>query len=317
MERNCKDVSNKYIDQWGLEEEFLKYIDKECTFCSTLVDRIVPGRVRDERERARLEKENGYQDQLIDVGEVFGVWNIEGPAWLEERLPFKKAGLNCPVVPDVAPYKKRKVRILNGAHTGVALGAFLAGYDIVRTCMHDDIIRGFMNKMLQEEVVPTLPFGKKDLEEFTAAVQERFDNPFVNHELLSISLNSTSKWQARNLPSFLEYWKLTGKLPRCLTMSFAAYLAFYAQDIRSIDDKGLHCCRPQGDCYICMDDRWILEFYYMHRKASSCELVRAVMACEKMWGQDLTKVPGFEKAVVADLELIYAEGVLSAFASCL
>ena len=148
---------NQYIKQWGLEEGFARWVNGDCTFCSTLVDRIVPGRIRDAAEAARLEEENGYRDALIDVGEVFGVWNIEGPEWLAEKLPFRAAGLNCPVVPDVTPYKKRKVRILNGAHTGFVPGAYLAGYDIVRDCMQDDVILGFMNRMLHEEVIPTLP----------------------------------------------------------------------------------------------------------------------------------------------------------------
>ena len=98
---------NQYIDQWGLEDGFRKYVNEDCTFCSTLVDRIVPGRIKDEEEMARLEKENGYKDLLLDVGEVFGVWNIEGPQRLEEKLPFKAAGLNCPVVSVVKPYKKK------------------------------------------------------------------------------------------------------------------------------------------------------------------------------------------------------------------
>ena len=109
------------------------------------------------------------------------------------------------MVPDVTPYKKRKVRILNGAHTGFVLGAYLAGYDIVRDCMQDDVILGFMNRMLHEEVIPTLPLDRQDLEAFAAAVQDRFNNPFINHELMSITLNSTSKWRARNMPSLLEY----------------------------------------------------------------------------------------------------------------
>ena len=151
---------NQYIDQWGLEDGFRKYVNEDCTFCSTLVDRIVPGRIRDEEETARLERENGYKDLLLDVGEVFGVWNIEGPAWLEEKLPFKGAGLNCPVVPDVTPYKKRKGRILNGAHTGFVLGAYLSGFDIVRDCMADDTVRSYMSKMLSEEIITNLPLDK-------------------------------------------------------------------------------------------------------------------------------------------------------------
>ncbi|MCI8697586.1 MAG: tagaturonate reductase [Oscillospiraceae bacterium] len=308
---------DQYADQWGLEDGFKQYLHGECVFCSTLVDRIVPGRVRDADEMARMEAENGYHDQLIDVGEVFGVWNIEGPAWLEDKLPFKAAGLNCPVVPNVTPYKKRKVRILNGAHTGFVLGAYLAGFDIVRDCMQDNTVRGFMNKMLYEEVIPTLPLDKKDLEGFAAAVQDRFNNPFVDHELMSISLNSTSKWRARNLPSLLEYVEAKSTLPPCLTMSFAAYAAFFSRDIQGLTDQGLVCRRPAGNEYVCSDDRWVLETYYSHRSDSAEALIHAVMTDERMWGRDLTQIPGFETAAASGLRLIREKGAKAAYASCL
>ena len=308
---------NQYIKQWGLEEGFARWVNGDCTFCSTLVDRIVPGRIRDAAEAARLEDENGYRDALIDVGEVFGVWNIEGPEWLAEKLPFRAAGLNCPVVPDVTPYKKRKVRILNGAHTGFVLGAYLAGYDIVRDCMQDDVILGFMNRMLHEEVIPTLPLDRQDLEAFAAAVQDRFNNPFINHELMSITLNSTSKWRARNMPSLLEYAQTAGKLPPCLAMSFAAYIAFYSSDIHALTEQGLVCRRPKGNEYTVSDDRWVLEFYYSRRGVSDETLVHDVMTNEKMWGQDLTLVPGFEQAAAENLRRIRTEGARAAFAACL
>ena len=308
---------NQYIKQWWLEEGFARWVNGDCTFCSTLVDRIVPGRIRDAAEAARLEDENGYRDALIDVGEVFGVWNIEGPEWLAEKLPFRAAGLNCPVVPDVTPYKKRKVRILNGAHTGFVPGAYLAGYDIVRDCMQDDVILGFMNRMLHEEVIPTLPLDRQDLEAFAAAVQDRFNNPFINHELMSITLNSTSKWRARNMPSLLEYAQTAGKLPPCLAMSFAAYIAFYSSDIQALTEQGLVCRRPKGNEYTVSDDRWVLEFYYSRRGVSDETLVHDVMTNEKMWGQDLTLVPGFEQAAAENLRRIRTEGARAAFAACL
>ena len=308
---------NQYIKQWGLEEGFARWVNGDCTFCSTLVDRIVPGRIRDAAEAARLEDENGYRDALIDVGEVFGVWNIEGPEWLAEKLPFRASGLNCPVVPDVTPYKKRKVRILNGAHTGFVPGAYLAGYDIVRDCMQDDVILGFMNRMLHEEVIPTLPLDRQDLEAFAAAVQDRFNNPFINHELMSITLNSTSKWRARNMPSLLEYAQTAGKLPPCLAMSFAAYIAFYSSDIQALTEQGLVCRRPKGNEYTVSDDRWVLEFYYSRRGVSDETLVHDVMTNEKMWGQDLTLVPGFEQAAAENLRRIRTEGARAAFAACL
>ncbi|MBQ6060113.1 MAG: tagaturonate reductase, partial [Clostridia bacterium] len=308
---------NQYAEDWKLEAEFVRWVNGENIFCSTLVDRIVPGRIRDPKEVAALAETNGYDDPLTDVGEVFGIWVIEGPDGLEDRLPFKKAGVPVIVVPDVTPYKKRKVRILNGAHTGFVLGAYLAGFDIVRDCMHDDTVRGFMNKMLNEEVIPTLPLDKKDLDEFAAAVQDRFNNPFVNHELMSISLNSTSKWRARNMPSFLEYIDEKGKLPACLTTSLAAYIAFYSNDIRELNEKGLVCRRPKGNEYTVSDDRPVLEFYWAHRNDTAEELTHAVLTNTEMWGRDLTEVAGLESCVAEQLGLIRREGALAAFRSCL
>lgn len=310
---------NSYIEQWELGDEFKAWVNNDNIFCSTLVDRIVPGRIRDEKEIQKLEAENGYHDELIDVGEIFGVWIIEGPKELEDRLPFKKAGVNVHVVPDVMPYKYRKVRILNGAHTGFVLGAYLAGQNIVRDCMQNENIAGFMNKMLNDEVIPTLVdhLDKNDLDEFASAVKDRFNNPFVNHELMSISLNSTSKWKARNMPSFLQYIEKNGKLPVCLTMSLAAYIAFYSNDISELTDAGLICKRSAGNTYTVSDDRWALEFYYEHRNDSEEELVRAVLGNKKMWDRDLNDIAGLTDAVVKDLKKIRTEGAEAAYAGCL
>ena len=315
--RELKKCVKQHIKAWGLPDTFEAWVDKENTFCSTLVDRIVPGRIRDAEEVKRLEAENGYQDDLMDVGEVFGVWIIEGPTELEEKLPFKKAGLNVHVVDDVTPYKKRKVRILNGAHTGFVLGAYLSGQDIVRDCMNNAVIRGFMEKMLNDEIIPTLPLDKEELKEFASAVFDRFNNPFVNHELMSISLNSTSKWRARNMPSFLEYVELENKLPACLTMSLAAYIAFYSNQIQSREADALVCRRPKGNEYRVQDDAWVLDFYYDHREDEAGQLVEAVLSNQDMWGQDLLQVKGLYEQVLADLNMIRNQGAEAAFASCL
>lgn len=322
IDNNGKELQkcvNKHIEDWGLGADFAKWVNEENVFCNTLVDRIVPGRVRDPKQVAEMEAANGYHDELIDVGECFGVWIIEGPADLTDRLPFEKAGLHnfVQVVPDVTPYKKRKVRILNGAHTGFVPGSYLAGQDIVRDCMHNETIKGFMNKMLYDEVIPTLPLDKQDLLNFAAAVSDRFNNPFVDHALMSISLNSTSKWAARNMPSFKEYIKMKGELPACLTMSLAAYIAFYTNDMQRREADGLICKRAKGNEYKVQDDAWVLDFYYEHRNDSVEALVKAVLTNTKMWGEDLSALAGVEAAVVADLKLIREQGAEKAFASCL
>jgi len=315
--KELQKIVNRHIDEWGLGDDFKKWVNEENLFCSTLVDRIVPGRVRDAKQVEEMNEANGYEDKLLDVGEVFGVWIIEGPQELEDRLPFRKAGLNVHVVPDVTPYKKRKVRILNGAHTGFVLGAYLSGQEIVRDCMHNETILGFMNKMLYDEIIPTLPLDKQDLLDFAAAVTDRFNNPFVDHKLLDISLNSTSKWRARNMPSFMEYVAKKGELPACLTMSLAAYIAFYSNDIQRREGNALICKRQAGNEYRVQDDAWALDFYYAHKGDTPENLVHAVLTNEQMWGEDLTQVAGLETKVVEDLKLIRSEGAEAAFRSCL
>ena len=315
--KELKKCVDRHIADWGLEPGFAAWTDSEVVFCSTLVDRIVPGRIRDPEEVRSLAEKNGYDDPLTDVGEVFGFWAIEGPDGLEDRLPFKKAGVPVRVVPDVTPYKKRKVRILNGAHTGFVPGAFLAGFDIVRDCMQDDTVRAFMNRMLRDEVIPTLPLDKKDLEAFAAAVEERFNNPFVDHALLSITLNSTSKWRARNMPTLLDYVGSRKTLPPCLATSLAAYIAFYSDDIRELKDREMICGRPGGGEYAVSDDPDILKFYYNRRGEAPEQLTREVLANEGFWGTDLTKVPGLEKFVAGTLALIRKEGAAAAFRKAL
>ena len=119
------------------------------------------------------------------------------------------------------------------------------------------------------------------------------------------------------MPSFLEYIEKFGKLPTCLTMSFAAYIAFFSSDIQALEDNGLVCRRPMGNTYVCSDDRWALEFYYEHRNDSVEDLVSAVMKNEQMWGMDLTTVEGFYAATVENLKKIRAEGALAAYSACL
>ena len=119
------------------------------------------------------------------------------------------------------------------------------------------------------------------------------------------------------MPSFLEYIEARGELPKCLTMSFAAYIAFFSNDIQELNENGLVCRRSAGNTYVCSDDRWALEFYYAHKDDSVADLVHAVMTNEQMWGQDLTAIPGFEAATIANLELIREKGALAAYASCL
>lgn len=303
----------QYADQWKLGEEFINWIKNENIFCSTLVDRIVTGYPRN--EAAALCEELGYQDNLINTGEIFGFWVIEGPESLKKELPFEEAGLPVIICDNHKPYKQRKVRILNGAHTSFVLGAYLAGQDIVRNCMDDEVICGFMNKTIYDEIIPTLTLPKDELMSFAASVTERFKNPFIDHALLSISLNSTSKWRARVMPSLKGFIEKTGKLPECITASFAFYIAFYKGT--ELTDAGLAAKRPAGDEYTISDDKAVLQFFYDHRNDDAAALAHAVCSNESFWGEDLTAMDGFEATVAGYLKDIEEKGAYEVMKSCL
>lgn len=222
---NLKECIIKYAKLWELGDDFINWINEENHFCNTLVDRIVTGFPKDEAET--LWKEIGYQDNLLDTAEIFHLWVIEGHH--EDELPFNKAGYNIVWTDNVKPYKKRKVRILNGGHTSMVLGAYLYGLTTVGECLNDETVHAFLDKCIFDEIIPTLGNTETDVN-FGKAVIERFKNPFIKHQLLSIALNSVSKFAVRVLPTIIEYKEKFAAYPPALTFSMAALIAFYRTD---------------------------------------------------------------------------------------
>lgn len=304
----------QFVELWGLEDGFKTWIDEACSFCPTLVDRIVPGYPRD--EAAALCEEFGYEDQLIDTAEIFGLWVIEADSnisleQLKKELPFDKAGLPVVFTEDHHPYKERKVRILNGSHTSFVLASFLAGNDLVKQSMDDPTIRKYMEETLFDEVIPTLSLPKAECEEFANAVIARFQNPYIKHKLLDISLNSVSKWEARCLPSFLGYVKKFNKLPKYLTFSIAALMSFYSTQ-KEGEVNGGRCLvgNRNGEEYFIRDDQAVLDFFLENSAKSPEEFAKAYLSHTKFFGgEDLTKVDGLVDAVAGYIADIRANGM--------
>ncbi len=268
-----KDCVMKYADDFGYGADFKKWVEEENYFTSTLVDRIVTGYPRD--TAAEMEKEYGHLDNVINTAEIFHLWVIQGDKKYAEELPFDKIGLNVLWTDDVTPYKKRKVRILNGAHTMMVLAAHLAGLETVKEAMDDELVFSFMKQGIFDEIIPTLDLPKEELVQFANDVIERFQNPFIKHYLLSIALNSVSKYQVRVLPSVLEYIKANNAEPKCLVFSLAALIAFYRTDAAN-------------------DNPDVMEFM----KTAS---VDEILAKTEYWGTDLTmlknSIDGHLKAI--------------------
>lgn len=276
----------KHVADWNLGADFAAWVEKANTFCSTLVDRIVTGYPR--KEADALNAENGYIDNVIDTGECFGFWVIEGPQSIVKELGLARTNLPIIVVDDHTPYKQRKVRILNGAHTSFVLGAYLKGFDIVRDCMNDDGVRGFMEETIYKEIIPTLSLPEQELKDFAHAVTERFKNPFIDHRLLDISLNSVSKWKARCLPSVKGYVAKFGRQPKNLVSSFRSLVEFYSRGEKWNAEGSALEAKRGSDTYLVRDDKAVLEWFLSNRGKPLDELVRLAAANTAFWGEDIT-----------------------------
>lgn len=283
-----KEIVHKYAEDWNLGEDFIRWLEQENTFCCSLVDRIVPGYPRD--KAAELEQELGYRDSLMVTAEPFLFWVIEGPAWLAERLPLAAAGLNVVVTEDMTPYRERKVHLLNGPHTAMVSLGLLAGLETVEDVMNDEVFSAFVDRLLQDELIPMLDLPRPELKSYAESVLERFKNPFIRHELTSIYLNSIAKFKTRLLPVLLRYVREKGELPPLMTLAFAALLLGYRADR----------LKPQ-------DSPEVLDTF---REAWSRpdEFITAILRKSEFWGQDLTSVPGLEAKLSSLLKLLEASG---------
>ncbi|WP_371374652.1 tagaturonate reductase [Sporomusa aerivorans] len=307
---NLKKVVLQLAGDWQLPAGFRDWVQKHNYFLNTLVDRVVTGYPRDEVKE--LEAKLGYQDSLLDAGELFHLWVIEGPKHLAERLPFTKAGLNVIWTEDMTPYRTRKVRILNGAHTSSVPAAFLYGLDTVGEMMEHGVMGQYVRQVIFDEIVPSIDLDKAMLTDFAASVMDRFRNPFIKHYLLSILLNSSSKFKARVLPSILEYHTKHGKLPDKLTFSLAALIAVY-KDGR-VEGSGMQARREQGG-FIMKDDMPVLEFFadvwrgFDGSPAAARSVAQAVLGNTALWGQDLTQIAGLVEKTGEYLYSIAANGM--------
>jgi len=304
---HLKECVLKQIENWNLGEEFKNWVNESCIFCSTLVDRIITGYPKGEDEK--LWEEWGYKDELIVTGEPFALWVIECPKDISGELPLDQAGLPVIYTDNQKPYKQRKVRILNGAHTSFVLASFLCGNDIVLQSMEDEDIMKYIQSTIYDEVIPTLTLPEKDLKDFAEAVITRFKNPYVKHALLSISLNSVSKWRARCMPSFLGYVEKFGKLPAHLTFSLAALMAFYTgSEIK----EGALIGHRNGEEYKVMDDASVLEFFAANSGKEAKEFASAFLGREDFFGRNLNEVNGLTDAVAGYLSDIRTLGMREA-----
>lgn len=276
------------VQQFGWPEEFAQWIEHDNIFVNTLVDRIVPGYPAD--RAVELEQEYGYIDRNMVKAEPFLLWVIAGDEQARNRvhelLPAAQLGIDLVTPESEVPYRERKVYLLNAPHTTLASVARLAGVQTVGQAMHDTEIRAFIEREMQEEIIPVLSLDREELEGFAAAVLERYDNPFVQHKLDAIGLNSVAKYAARCLPILEADIEQGRGLPERLVLALAGILVNYGKLAGNVNVT---------------DDPKIVEVF---AQAQGSDFVNQVLSNTELWGKDLTQIDGLVDLVNRDVDEI-------------
>lgn len=303
IERNGDELRRiilKISEDWELGNGFIDWIKSSNVFYNTLVDRIVSGYPSENIDE--IQKRLGYIDDFIVEGEIFHLWVIEGPKEIQKEFPANKLNLNVLFVDDLTPYRERKVRILNGAHTSIVPVAYLHGLETVKQAVEDDIVGRYLREIIFDEIIPTLNLDKEELIAFANSVIDRFENPFMEHYLMDISLNSMSKFKTRVLPSLIEYSIREKKLPNKLVFSLAAMIYFY---------KG----KRNDEKINIQDDPKILSIFeelwdnYSSGKTKIDKIVKTILGLEDLWEQDLNEIEGLTEKTSKYLKELVEEGI--------
>ena len=280
-----------------LGADFIEWVEKYCHFCDTLVDRIVPGFPRENIDEIKAELD--FDDNLVVKAEFYHLWAIGGPGYeeVQRRLPLDKAGLHVIFMPTIKQFRDKKVRILNGSHTGMVPIGLQIGCETVMDAFNNADLEAFINTMVAEEVIPMIEEDQAELKEFAAGILERFYNPYIRHMLKTISLNSLSKWETRNFPTVLDNWKKVGKVAEKELFTFAALLTLYSGKVDfTPDDTAEH-----------------VEFIQKVWNSEDVEAtVRAIVGNRNIWTVDFTEVAPFVEKVSGYVKVILAEGMAAA-----
>lgn len=294
-----KETIYQYIDLWNLGEDFKTWFTEACGVYATLVDRIVPGFPRKDIEA--IKEKLQYNDNLVVQAEIFHLWVIEAPEEVAKEFPADKAGLNVLFVPSEEPYHERKVTLLNGPHTVLSPVSWLSGINIVRDACQHEVVGKYIRKVMFEELLKTLDLPQDELIQYSNDVLERFNNPYVDHSVTSIMLNSFPKYQTRDLSGLKTYLKRKGELPKGLVLGLAAIITYYKGDKRA--DGTVAEPNDAKEILQLLKDLWAT--------GSTQKVAEGVLAAEFIWGENLNHIPGLTEQVTSFLNAIEKEGMLN------
>lgn len=291
----------------GLDDNFIQWLENCNYFCSSLVDRIVPGKPGAE-DRKQMEKDFGYSDELLTVSESYRLWAIEGDENIRSVLSFAAADEGVVIEPDINLFRELKLRMLNGTHTLSCGLAWLAGFETVREAMEHTDMSGFISDLMLEEIAAGIPYpvDSRLSQDFGKKVLDRFRNPYIQHHWMSITMQYTSKMRMRNVPVITRYAETMKVVPENIALGFAAYLLFLRPVAKKTDG---YYGSWQNQEYRINDDH-APYFYEKWKKAGAQGIVDQVLGDSTLWGEDLAVIPGFAAAVKEKLTLLQERSVL-------
>ncbi len=301
-----KDLVLKVATFNELPVNFIEWLKTENSFCNSLVDRIVPGKPKGEA-LAELQEKLGYEDQLLLVAETYRLWAIQGDEKVKDVLSFAQADEGVKIANNIEQFRELKLRMLNGTHSLMCGMEYLSGFTTVKEALADDVTEKFITNLMMSEIAPAIPYkiDAKVAQRYGRDVLDRFRNPYLDHQWISITLQYTMKMQMRNIPLLLNYYKEFSTVPQYFTRGFAAYLLF----MKSVkEENGKYFGEKEGELYPiqCDSAKYFYEVWQNHKPN---EVVDAVLGNEQLWGTDLRKLKGFAENVTTHLSNMAAIGV--------
>ena len=279
-----KSMVNRYVGEWMLENDFKQWVDQNCHFTNTLVDRIVPGRP-EEAKMADLQQNAGYTDELWIEAEWYRLWAIEGDEKiLKERLGFARNDETVVIAGDITPYRERKVRILNGSHTAMTPLSILDGNRTVFDTTKNKLTHAFLQKVIYDEIIPSLDINKQMAVTFADEVLERFANPYLDHRLVQIAFQATTKIGTRLIPIMRNYHKNNGNWPLGIILGIASHLRLLEH---ANPADGGYVLTLDGDQHLVKDVKGQKIVETWKKGMTPTETVKKIMNDEDIWGEHL------------------------------
>lgn len=311
IERNgdrLKEIVTELADRWNLGEPFQRWLASDVVFCNTLVDRIVPGAPSAAR-REELESTLGYRDRLVTICEPYRLFAIECPAGGRGPLRFADADPGIIVTDDIEPYRLRKIRLLNGAHSLLAPVALQCGASTVFEAVSDETVGAYLRRTMYDELVAAL--DAPNAVTFAREVVERFSNPYLAHSLFGITLHGTAKLRVRVIPSILDFAEKERRVPALIAFGFAAFILFLRGELHE-NRRNAGLPVPADE-----DGAKIREIWRETGGRGAAEVARKVCSDDSLWGVRLSSIDGFDEAVATHLTAMEESGVRAALSQLL